>query len=351
MNHKQLTEDITRILIAGIQPLPDAISQMEQARQRGDCREAVSLASRQWNAASKSFAIDMEFWRGIWEFYHGVMFVATAPLPVKGLEREFEIQAEASIGHFATSAQAFARADCTHGRIAAYLAQGRVNHLVNHRIEAQHLYEEGQRLCVEAGRRQAHRRTCDRCGIYPDLEWRIRGWMLQLHKPDLPRLIREIEPDPVGPTYTLSEDNICLTQQVAIDDQEYQLDNHQNRRGQSRTSLLPMAHYFLIDAQDDSMAATAQEAPQIDIHRGDRLLVQRTNGAQPQENGVDVFRLPNGRLVLRRAREGGGLILLEPVNPRYDLHILPDWTPRFSHLGSVVAILEKASSPSEGGKQ
>ena len=177
--------------------------------------------------------------------------------------------------------------------------------------------------------------------------------MMQLHEPELPCLIREIKAGPVGAIYALGEDDICQVHQIAIDDQRYQLINHQNRRDESRTPLLPTASYFIVNAPDDSMAAIEPGTSQIDIHSGDRLLAEKMSHAQPQENGpvlppdnsVGVYHLPNGRTVLRSAKIRDNLILLEPANPRYRPHILPRNAPQFSPLGTVVAILENAPAP------
>lgn len=324
MNPRQIAEDIVRILVAGIDPLPGTISQMEEARQGGDFPLAVELATRRWSATKKTLAADMVFWWGVWQFYRAALDVFTAPMP--RLEQDWAFQREMRNANdiFAASSQAFARAGCKHGCIAASLAQGRINHLISNRVDAQRLYEEGQQLCKDAERRDAHRRAADRYDIYPNLDWRIRGWITQLHEPNLPCLIREIKTGPVAAIYTLGEDTICQPQQIAIDDQRYQLINHQNRHEKSRLPLLPTASYFIVSAPDDSMAAIEPRSTQIDIHRGDRLLAEmicgdhlQANGAAlPPENRVGVFQLPNGFTVLRTAKIWDNLILLEPANPR-----------------------------------
>ena len=53
MNHRQIAEDIVRILVAGIHPLPNTMMQMEEARQDGNFQLAVELATRRLNAASE----------------------------------------------------------------------------------------------------------------------------------------------------------------------------------------------------------------------------------------------------------------------------------------------------------
>ena len=94
MNPRQIAEDIVRILVAGIHPLPDTITQMEEARQGGDFLLALGLAIRHLNAAKKALQLTWSSGGEYGALLRGLLKFVTAPIPKQGQEQEFRNAAE-----------------------------------------------------------------------------------------------------------------------------------------------------------------------------------------------------------------------------------------------------------------